>query len=59
MNVKFIFDIIKSHRDEYLNEHHDSILTIEEYSAKDDALRRLEETLKEFIKESNKLNESH
>jgi hypothetical protein len=59
MNIKFIFDIIKSHRDEYLNDYHDNILTDEEYSAKDDALRVLEDTLRDFIKQSNKLNESN
>ena len=58
-NLKFIFDILESHRAEYLNEHTDGILSNEEYYAKDDALRILSDALKDFIKESNKLNESH
>lgn len=59
VNIKFIFDILESHRKEYLNDFNDGILTDEEYYAKDDALRILSDTLRQFIKESNKQNASN
>lgn len=57
MNLKFIFDIIKSHAEGYRLELQDGEISDEEYHTRINTLVNLQTALSTFIKDANKLTE--